>query len=68
MVKRRTTHLLIGFLRKTALFPWTEPPLRGYVGGRAHRQQDSVGDKPRGWQGAWAAGRVGGRGRRQQGA
>ena len=47
MVKRRTAHLLIGFLRKTALFPWTEPPLRGYVGGRAHRQQDSVSDKPR---------------------
>lgn len=42
--------LFIGFLRKTALFPWTEPPLRRYVGGRAHRQQDRVDDMPRGWQ------------------
>ena len=25
MVKRRTTHLFIGLLRKTTLFPWTEP-------------------------------------------
>ena len=30
MVKRRTAHLFIGFLRKTVLFPWTElPRLRG---------------------------------------
>lgn len=57
MVKCRTTHLLIGFLRKTALFPWTEPThLWGdtraarRVGGRARRQQDSVGDKSRGQQ------------------
>lgn len=33
MVKRRTAHLFIGFLRKTVLFPWTEPlRLRGSRG------------------------------------
>ena len=33
MVKRRTAHLFIGFLRKTVLFPCTElPRLRGSRG------------------------------------
>ena len=31
--------LFIGFLRKTVLFLWTEPPLRGRVGGKARWRQ-----------------------------
>lgn len=57
MVKRRTTHLLIGLLRKTALFPWTEPAhLWGVMWAARH-----VGGRT-----ALATSRVGGRALRQQ--